>query len=112
MNSPKFTIKKSIGNDYFFNLISTNDEIILKSEMYTTKQNCINGIDSVKKNSKEDSNYIKLIAANSKYYFNLKSADNGQVIGTSNLYTYEFDRNNAVEDVKRDAPNAKTEDLS
>ncbi|MCK4364914.1 MAG: YegP family protein [Thermoplasmatales archaeon] len=33
------------------NLVARNNEIIATSEMYTTKQSCINGINSVKTNA-------------------------------------------------------------
>jgi hypothetical protein len=45
----KFEIKKSNDGQYYFNLIAPNNEIIATSEMYTTKQNCENGINAVKK---------------------------------------------------------------
>jgi uncharacterized protein len=80
--------------------------------MYTTKQNCKNGIDSVKTNALLDKNYEKKISENSKYYFVLKSPNNGQVIGTSNMYSYSSDRDSAIERVKVDAPKSETEDLS
>lgn len=44
----KFKIKKSKDNQYYFTLQAANNEIIATSEMYTTKQNCKNGIDAVK----------------------------------------------------------------
>ena len=112
MNYPKFVIKKSSDDQFYFNLWSANEEIVLKSEMYTTKQNCKNGIESVKTNAPEDKNYDKRTSDNSKYYFVLKSAHNGQVIGTSNLYSTSSDRDKGIEAVKKDAPKAETEDLS
>ena len=51
MKDPKFVIKKRTDGQYMFNLVAPNGEIILTSEGYTTKDNCINGISSVKENS-------------------------------------------------------------
>jgi uncharacterized protein YegP (UPF0339 family) len=45
----KFEINKSKDEQYYFNLKAPNNEIIATSEMYTTKQNCENGINAVKK---------------------------------------------------------------
>lgn len=112
MKFPKFVIKKSVNDQFYFNLWSAGEEIILKSEMYTTKQNCKNGIESVKSNSSEDKNFEKKTSENSKYFFVLKSSSNGQTIGMSNLYASSSDRDNAIKEVKRDAPIAETEDLS
>jgi uncharacterized protein YegP (UPF0339 family) len=46
-----FEINKSKDGQYYFTLKADNHEIIATSEMYTTKQNCENGIDSVKRNA-------------------------------------------------------------
>ena len=36
---------------WYFHLIAPNNEIVAQSQGYTTKDNCINGIESVKKYS-------------------------------------------------------------
>jgi len=47
----RFDINESSDNQFYFNLVARNNEIIATSEMYTTKQSCINGINSVKTNA-------------------------------------------------------------
>ena len=111
MKYPKFIIKKSSNDQFYFNLWSAQEEIVLSSEMYTAKQSCKNGIESVKANAPFDKNYEKRISENNKYYFVLKSA-NGEIIGVSKMYVYSSDRDNGITIVKRDAPVAETEDLS
>ena len=49
----KFKIEKSMDGQYYFTLLSDNNQVVATSEMYTTKQNCQNGIDSVKRNAPE-----------------------------------------------------------
>lgn len=111
--NPVFEIFRSNSNyQYYFRLKAENSQIILSSEGYTTKENCINGVASVKQNSPYDSNYLKRIANNGQYYFNLKSMHNGQVIGTSEMYVSQQGRDNGIESVKRNAPVAKVIDLS
>ena len=112
MKYPKFVIRKSSNDQYYFNLWSQEENILLKSEMYTSKQNCKNGISSVQSNSFEDKNYEKKTSENSKYYFVLKSSQNGQIIGMSNLYTTTSERDLGIVQVKRDAKISETEDLS
>ncbi|WP_299311431.1 YegP family protein [uncultured Aquimarina sp.] len=51
MAYPKFVIKKSKNDQFYFNLHALNGQIIANSEMYSTKQGCQNGIDSVKTNA-------------------------------------------------------------
>ncbi len=50
-NIEQFEINKSEDGQFYFTLKAVNNEIIATSEMYTTKQNCQNGIDSVKTNA-------------------------------------------------------------
>lgn len=109
---PKFIITKAKNGEYMFNLWSVNGRIILTSETYTQKQNCIKGIESVQNHADEDKNYDRKTAKNgNQYYFNLK-ARNGQIIGKSEMYGSVASRDNGIEAVKRDAPKAETEDLS
>jgi uncharacterized protein YegP (UPF0339 family) len=108
----EFQIKPSANSEYYFNLLSTgNHKVILKSETYTTKSSCENGISSVKQNAPVDSRYEKLTARNGQHYFNLKAA-NGQVIGTSEMYVTEAGRDSGIDLVKEQAPTAGTTDLT
>ena len=50
-NIEQFEINKSKDGQFYFTLKAVNNEIIATSEMYTTKQNCQNGIESVKTNA-------------------------------------------------------------
>lgn len=111
MENPKFQIKNSTNGQYYFILKSKNGEIILKaSETYLTKQGCTTGINSVKINAPFDSRYSKKDSYQN-YTFNLK-AENGRILGNSESYTTAAARDNGIDAVKRDAPNAPTEDLT
>ena len=105
----KFIISKRKNGQYQFNLKAGNGQTILSSEGYTTKTGCKNGITSVKTNALFDSRYDKRIALNSQYYFNLK-AGNGEIIGTSEMYTTITARDNGIESVKNNASNAEIVD--
>jgi uncharacterized protein YegP (UPF0339 family) len=107
----KFVIKKDISSQYRFNLKAANGEIILTSEAYTTNQNCHNGIQSVKNNAPDDNNYKRLTAKDNSPYFNL-IAQNSQVIGTREMYSSVAARENGIQSVKANAPDASIEDLS
>lgn len=106
----KFIIKTT-ATGFKFDLKAANGQIILTSEVYTTKAACINGIESVKKNAPEDSRYERKESENGKPMFNLK-AINGQVIGTSELYESVAARENGIESVKKNAPDAEIEDTT
>mgnify|MGYP003604045485 CR=1 FL=1 len=107
----KFVITKRSNGEFQFNLKANNGQNILDSEGYKTKSSCENGIDSVKTNSKDDSKFDRKTSTSGKQYFNLK-ASNGQIIGTSEMYESVASRDNGIESVKNNAPDATIDDQS
>ena len=103
----KFVISTRKNGEFQFNLKAGNGQTILASEGNSTKAACENGIESVKKNSQDDGKFDKLEAKNGKPYFNLK-AGNGQIIGSSEMYESTSARDNGIESVKKNAPDAVT----
>lgn len=106
----KFEISVRTNGEFQFNLKASNGEIILTSEGYTSKAACLNGVESVKKNAVEEKRFDKLVAKNGKPYFNLK-ATNGQIIGQSQMYASERNRDNGIASVMRNAPIAEIVEL-
>lgn len=107
----KFEITKRKNGEFQFNLKATNGQVILSSEGYTTKENCKNGIESVRKNSQVEGRFEKKEAKNGKPYFNIK-ATNGQIIGTSEMYESTSGRDNGIASVVKNAPDAEVVDLT
>lgn len=105
----RFEITTRKNGEYQFNLKASNGQTILTSEGYKTKLNCENGVESVRKNSKVDERFDRKSSTNGKYYFNLK-ATNGQIIGTSEMYEGESSRDNGIDSVKKNAPDATVDD--
>lgn len=91
----------------YFNLKAGNHEIILTSEMYTTRAAAENGIESVQENSQEDGQYERKQSSNGKDYFTLK-AKNHQEIGRSEMYESAAAMENGIESVKT---NGKTTEI-
>lgn len=106
---PKFDLTKTSNGQFKFDLTAANGQTILTSETYTAKAGATNGIDSVRENSPKEARYDKKQAKNGQYYFNLLAA-NGQVIGTSEMYTSTGGRDNGIESVMTNGPKAETED--
>ncbi|MBP3290318.1 MAG: YegP family protein [Alistipes sp.] len=102
----KFVITKRANGEFQFKLKAGNGQTILASEGYTTMAACKNGIESVKKNSQVDARFERKEAKNGAPYFNLK-ATNGQVIGTSEMYSSTAACENGIESVKKNAPEAE-----
>ena len=104
----RFELKPS-GDQFMFNLIAGNGEIILTSERYKAKASAENGIESVKKNAPEDARYERKSSSNDKPYFVLKAA-NHEIIGTSQMYSSDSARDAGIESVKTNAPAAAIDD--
>ena len=98
----KFEIYTDKRGEFRFRLKAGNGQSILASEGYKTKASCTNGIESVRKNSQDDSKYENLESKSGKPYFNLK-ATNGQVIGTSEMYESVSGMQNGIASVKKNA---------
>ncbi len=105
----KFEVYEDKGGDYRFRLKAGNGEIILSSEGYSSKAACMNGVESVKKNAPDDGRYEKKETTAGKFMFNLKAA-NHQVIGSSQSYQSASGRDNGIESVKKNAPDAAVVD--
>ncbi|MFY0643949.1 MAG: YegP family protein [Bacteroidia bacterium] len=110
MKNPKFEVYKDKRGEYRFRLNAKNGQAILASEGYSSKQGCLNGINSVKTNSQDDARFDKLTAKNGQFYFNLK-ARNGEIIGKSEMYTSTSGRDNGINSVRSNASEAPTEEI-
>ncbi|WP_294323321.1 YegP family protein [uncultured Chryseobacterium sp.] len=106
----KYIIRKTSNGQYWWVLKAPNGETLLTSETYTTKQNCQGGIASSKV-SVADANFRRLTSVRNEPYFT-QNSNNYQVLGTSEMYSSIYNRDNGIEAVKRYAPNAVIEDLS
>lgn len=107
----KFELKDAKGGQFVFVLKAANGEPILSSETYKSKSGAMNGIESVKKNAPLDTAYAREISKDKKHYFTLKAA-NHEVIGNSEMYSSESAMEGGIASVKKNAPDAKIEDLT
>ncbi len=86
MPKPKYQIYKDKSGKYRFRLHAANAQIILTGEGYSSRDACINGIKSVKKNALNKDRFVVNKASNGKVYFNL-IAGNKEIIGSSQMYS-------------------------
>jgi uncharacterized protein YegP (UPF0339 family) len=105
----KFVIDIRKNGDFHFNLKAGNGQVILSSQGYSSKDGCLNGIESVKKNAADENKFEKKVSTNGKFYFNLK-AGNGQIIGSSEMYESEAGCDNGIASVQKNAPEASVEE--
>lgn len=105
----KFELKKSKNDKFVFNLLATNGQVILTSEVYDSRAGALGGIEAVRKNAPEDRRFGRLSARDGSPYFTLK-AGNGQVIGQSQMYSGAKARDAGIESVQTHAPLAGVDD--
>ena len=126
-----YIITKNAKGKYHFNLVASNKEVILSSQMYMARKGAVKGIKSVAKNA-PIAPVVNLTAKNvkpegnpkfeifqgkdEKYYFRL-IAKNAQTIGSSEGYNtlsscqsgIKSVKKNAASEIEKPAPVAKKE---
>ena len=117
----KFVVKTT-ATGFKFDLKAGNGEVIATSEVYKSKDSCLNGVNSVKVNcigEIEDQTVENVEAVKhpkfemytdkaGEYRFRLK-AKNGEVIAVSEGYKSKDSCLNGIESVKNNAPEAEIE---
>jgi hypothetical protein len=101
----KFVVFKGKDGQDYFRLKAGNGETILSSEGYKTRKSCMNGIESVRKNSQDEARFVCNTAKDGRTYFVLK-ATNGQEIGRSQMYKSDSGCKNGMKSVARNAADA------
>lgn len=105
-----YEISQVDDGQYRFVLKAGNGEVILTSELYKAKASVQVGIESVQRNSRDNSRYERINGKNGKPYFNLKAV-NHQIIGRSHFYSSEQSREKGIESVKNNGSTTKIKEL-
>ncbi len=95
---------------YHFVLKAPNHETILSSENYVSKSGAINGIESVGANGLLKERFEKRISRANEPYFVLK-ASNGEIIGTSEMYSSDSARDNGIDAVMKYASTTEVKEV-
>ncbi len=116
----KFAVKNA-KSGIMFNLKANNGEIIATSETYSSKEACLNGIESVRKNApiapiedqtvegfavEKNPKFEVYMDKAGEFRFRLK-ARNGENIARSEGYKAKASCMNGIDSVKRNAPDAE-----
>ena len=105
----KFEVFESKGK-FYFRLKARNGQTILTSQGYASKASCLNGVQSVKTNARDNSNFERKTSKDGRFMFNLLAA-NKQLVGTSQMYKSKAACENGITAVQRVAPAAATLEL-
>jgi uncharacterized protein len=104
----KFIVEKK-GKNFYFNLKAGNGQVVLTSQGYGTKAAAMNGIASVKKNSKTDGRFERKMSKAEEPFFTLV-AENKEIIGKSEMYASSASMEKGINSVKTNAPKAAVDD--
>ncbi len=80
-----FETFKGADGKYYFHLLAGNNEKVLRSQGYSSKQAAEKGVKAVQTAGVDSKNFKVLAAVDGQHYFNLV-AKNGEIIGTSETY--------------------------
>ncbi|MEK9495369.1 YegP family protein [Photorhabdus sp. P32] len=106
-----YDLRRTKNKQYYFNLKTSNGEVILTSEMYTTKAAANKGIRSVQANSLAEKNFEIRENKSGKSYFVLK-ARNYQVIGISESHDNEVAAKKGIQSAIKHGSSANVRDLT
>ena len=119
-----FAVKET-ATGIMFNLKAGNGEIIATSEVYNSKDACLNGIESVRKNAvaanledqtvegfetQKNPKFEVYQDKKGEYRFRLKSS-NGQIIAVGEGYKAKAGCLNGIESIKKNAPEADIKEV-
>ena len=102
----KFEISSRGNGEFQFNLKAGNGQVILTSEGYKSLPACQMGVESVRMHSVDPTHFECKTAKDGSPYFSLK-ANNGQIIGMSEMYSSIAARDNGIHSVMTSASGAE-----
>ena len=106
-----FEIKRTVDGQFMFNLRAPNNQTILTSQCYASKEAAKEGIASIRENAGLNDRYEEKKAADGSPYFVLHAA-NQLVIGNSEMYSSPQAMHKGMASVKKNGPVAEIVDLS
>jgi len=95
----RISVEQGSTNQFRFNLFAANGQVVLSSESYTTAAAAWNGAFAVQDAAALDSSFAILTAADGRFYFTL-TAQNGQIVGISQMYTAKSSAQAGIASVK------------
>src|SRR5438093_1490536 len=81
-----FDLWQATDGQWHFHLVSGNGRTLLTSEAYTSEAAAWNGAFAVQTAAASSTAFAVKTSADGRYYFTL-TADNGQIVGVSQMYT-------------------------
>lgn len=95
----RISVEQGSTNQFRFNLFAANGQVVLSSESYTTAAAAWNGAFAVQDAAALDAGFAILTANDGRFYFTL-TAQNGQIVGISQMYTTKASAQAGIASVK------------
>jgi uncharacterized protein YegP (UPF0339 family) len=105
----QYQLRLAANGQHYFNLTADNNEIVLTSEMYTSKAGAQQAIQAVRANGPQPERYERRRSVDGQDYFVLQAA-NHEIIGTSEMYRSPAAMENGIQAVMRVAGSAKIDE--
>ncbi|UCE31078.1 MAG: YegP family protein [Burkholderiales bacterium] len=105
----KYVISRTSNGKYHFVLKASNGEVILSSQTYASLDSARNGVESVRRFGVDDARFERANSSRGEPFFRLK-ANNGQTIGSSEMYSSQSACDNGIDSVRRHAADAELEE--
>lgn len=107
--SGKYVLHPAGDREFHWDLKAGNAQTILSSQLYKEKAGAESGIESCRSNSADEVRYTRMTSEKNQPYFVLKSG-NGEIIGTSQMYSSAAARDAGVVSCKEHGPKGVTQD--
>ena len=98
-----YQINPTTNAKFTFNLKAENNQVILSSQVYEQKQSALEGIASAQANGPDAKNFELKTSIADEPYFVLK-AQNGLIIGTSQMYSSTAAAEAGIASVQTNSP--------
>ena len=105
MKAGTFVLRYHRSTHYFFVLRAPDEATLLIGKGYATRLEALHAIDTLRLVAARDDQYQRLTSATGRPYFTLRAA-NEEVLATSETYSTQALREEAIEAVKRYAATA------
>lgn len=98
----KFEVYKDKAGEFRFTLKASNGQTVLTGEAYKSKNACLSGIESIKKNCQKESAFEIYQDKKGGFRFRLLAA-NKEIIGQGQAYTSKSGCQKGIESVRKNA---------
>lgn len=108
----RFVISRQADGEFQFHLKDTSGRSVLWSPHYSTKRQCLKGIDNIRNLAEESETYVgKWQTENGRYIINVINSE-GHLLAMSSPFNNKTEYSRFIEAFKQEVRNAVQEDIT